>query len=97
MQGVNDLCVYVVATWTDYLCTQNTTEYAPITQVGNQSELAMRDIGKGLFQFSFWPTRFFNLPEGSVVRQLEFRVLRQNVINSNDVSDGTFIYRLSCF
>lgn len=97
MQGVNDLCVYVVATWTDYLGTQNTTEYAPITQVGSQSELAMRDIGKGLFQFSFWPTRFFNLPEGSVVRQLEFRVLRQNVTNSNDVSDGTFIYRLSCF
>ena len=59
MQGVNDLCVYVVATWTDYLGTQNTTEYAPITQVGSQSESAMRDIGKGLFQFSFWPTRFF--------------------------------------
>ena len=96
MQGVSDLYVYASAEIEDMNGMTTTTEVTPLLQVGSNPALAMTDDGNKEFSFSIWPQRFFSAASGSVVKSMSFRVLRQNVTNSDDVVEGTFTYRIGC-
>lgn len=78
---------------------ENNTTYVieNITKVGTNPNLAMENLGKGIFQFMFIPTELFGskLPTGVKIKNLRFQIVRQTINSSDDAVDGIFEYVLN--
>jgi hypothetical protein len=92
MQNATDLYIYAVAT------DENNVTYKISTnakKVADFPQLKMRTKGDGVFQSSFIPEKFFNIPAGVKIMKMEFDIVKPNLSNTDDALDEKLIYYMN--
>jgi hypothetical protein len=92
LQTADDFYVYVQAKGDNGLYYKYNN--ISITKVGNDPNLAMSDMGNGMFHFTIIPSSFMaaDVPAGVKLIGLKFQVVRKTIKNSDDTVDGTYEY-----
>lgn len=97
MRNATDLFLYTKAYVDNGTGTITETEITPIIEVTTNNALKMQETDPGIFTFSMWPKRFYNVPNGSQIVRLDFKVLKRSATNSDGATDGIYSIRVGCF